>query len=38
MRARPDRARYQQIRLACPEFDVVGLAVPGVPGIAHFGH
>ncbi|MER7108935.1 penicillin acylase family protein [Streptomyces sp. NPDC000229] len=29
---------YQQIRLACPEFDVVGLAVPGVPGLAHFGH
>ncbi|MGW0607228.1 penicillin acylase family protein [Streptomyces sp. NPDC002640] len=29
---------YQQIRLACPRFDVVGLAVPGVPGIAHFGH
>ncbi|WP_406113203.1 GNAT family N-acetyltransferase [Streptomyces sp. NBC_01014] len=29
---------YQQIQLACPEFDVVGLAVPGVPGIAHFGH
>ncbi|MGW6008730.1 penicillin acylase family protein [Streptomyces sp. NPDC055210] len=29
---------YQQVRLACPEFDVVGLAVPGVPGIAHFGH
>lgn len=29
---------YQQIRLACPEFDVIGLAVPGVPGIAHFGH
>lgn len=29
---------YQQIRLACPEFDVVGLAVPGIPGIAHFGH
>ncbi|MDX3578347.1 penicillin acylase family protein [Streptomyces sp. FL07-04A] len=29
---------YQQIRLACDEFDVVGLAVPGVPGIAHFGH
>ncbi|MYV61866.1 penicillin amidase, partial [Streptomyces sp. SID4931] len=23
---------------ACPEFDVVGLAVPGIPGIAHFGH
>ncbi|MEU5217718.1 penicillin acylase family protein [Streptomyces sp. NPDC020807] len=29
---------YQQIRLSCPEFDVVGLAVPGVPGLAHFGH
>ncbi|NEB92522.1 penicillin acylase family protein [Streptomyces bauhiniae] len=29
---------YQQIRLSCPEFDVVGLAVPGVPGIAHFAH
>lgn len=29
---------YQQIQLACPEFDVVGLAVPGVPGLAHFGH
>lgn len=29
---------YQQIHLVCPEFDVVGLAVPGVPGIAHFGH
>ncbi|QYC37847.1 Penicillin acylase 2 precursor [Nonomuraea coxensis DSM 45129] len=29
---------YQQIHLACPEYDVVGLAVPGVPGLAHFGH
>ncbi len=29
---------YQQVRLACPEFDVVGLSFPGVPGIAHFGH
>ncbi|MQY12198.1 hypothetical protein SRB5_23280 [Streptomyces sp. RB5] len=29
---------YQQIHLVCPEYDVVGLAVPGVPGIAHFGH
>ncbi|MFG3295619.1 penicillin acylase family protein [Streptomyces sp. NPDC048179] len=29
---------YQQIRLSCPEFDVLGLAVPGVPGIAHFAH
>ncbi|KAB2973587.1 penicillin acylase family protein [Streptomyces sp. SS1-1] len=29
---------YQQIQLSCPDFDVVGLAVPGVPGIAHFGH
>ncbi|WP_205328328.1 GNAT family N-acetyltransferase [Glycomyces sp. YM15] len=29
---------YQQIRLACNAFDVVGLAMPGIPGIAHFGH
>jgi len=29
---------YQQIRLACPQYDVIGLAVPGIPGIAHFGH
>ncbi|MFE0456380.1 penicillin acylase family protein [Streptomyces sp. NPDC058914] len=33
-----DPGVYQQIRLACEEFDVVGLAVPGIPGIAHFGH
>ncbi|GDY84630.1 hypothetical protein SAVCW2_38290 [Streptomyces avermitilis] len=33
-----DPGVYQQIRLSCPEFDVVGLAVPGVPGIAHFAH
>jgi penicillin amidase len=29
---------YQQIRLTCPEYDVFGLAVPGIPGLAHFGH
>lgn len=29
---------YQQIRLACDEFDVIGLAFPGVPGVPHFGH
>ena len=29
---------YQQVHLACPEFDVVGLAFPGVPGLPHFGH
>ncbi|MFE7897955.1 penicillin acylase family protein [Streptomyces sp. NPDC057424] len=33
-----DPGVYQQIHLSCPEFDVVGLAVPGIPGIAHFGH
>ncbi|WP_053759402.1 penicillin acylase family protein [Streptomyces sp. AS58] len=33
-----DPGVYQQIRLSCPEFDVVGIAVPGVPGTAHFGH
>ncbi|TCC52294.1 GNAT family N-acetyltransferase [Kribbella capetownensis] len=29
---------YQQLRLSCPEYDVLGLAVPGIPGVAHFGH
>ncbi|MGW2235443.1 penicillin acylase family protein [Streptomyces sp. NPDC001759] len=33
-----DPGVYQQIHLTCPDFDVVGLAVPGIPGIAHFGH
>ncbi|MEW2416861.1 penicillin acylase family protein [Streptomyces sp. NPDC046866] len=33
-----DPGVYQQIRLSCPEFDVLGLAVPGVPGLGHFGH
>lgn len=29
---------YQQVRLACPEFDVVGFAFAGVPGTPHFAH
>lgn len=29
---------YQQIRLACPEFDALGFAFPGVPGLPHFAH
>ena len=29
---------YYQYHLACPEFDVVGLSIPGVPGFPHFGH
>ncbi|MDI2033494.1 penicillin acylase family protein [Paenarthrobacter nitroguajacolicus] len=29
---------YQQVRLACPEFDIVGFAFPGVPGLPHFAH
>ncbi|MER5886369.1 penicillin acylase family protein [Streptomyces sp. NPDC001941] len=33
-----DPGVYQQIRLSCPEYDVLGLAVPGVPGLGHFGH
>lgn len=28
---------YVQVHLACPAFDVVGLAFPGVPGAPHFG-
>ncbi|UPY38667.1 penicillin acylase family protein [Sediminicoccus sp. KRV36] len=29
---------YAQGHLACPEFDVIGLTVPGVPGFPHFAH
>ncbi len=29
---------YQQVGLACPEFDVVGFTFPGVPGLPHFAH
>ena len=29
---------YYQNQLACPEFDVVGLSFPGLPGFPHFGH
>jgi len=29
---------YYQCHLRCPEFDVIGLAFPGVPGFPHFGH
>jgi penicillin amidase len=29
---------YQQVELACPEFDIVGFTFPGVPGVQHFAH
>ena len=29
---------YAQGHLACPEFNVIGLTVPGVPGFPHFAH
>ncbi len=29
---------YHQCQLSCDSFDVIGLAFPGVPGFAHFGH
>ncbi|TFV48192.1 penicillin acylase family protein [Blastococcus sp. TF02A-35] len=29
---------YQQVHLVADGVDVVGLAFPGVPGVAHFGH
>lgn len=29
---------YTQIHLRCDSFDVLGFAVPGVPGTPHFGH
>jgi penicillin amidase len=29
---------YAQMHIACDEFDVIGLTVPGVPGFPHFAH
>jgi penicillin G amidase len=29
---------YWQVHIACDEFDMIGLTVPGVPGFPHFGH
>jgi penicillin G amidase len=29
---------YAQGHVACPEFDAIGLTVPGVPGFPHFAH
>ena len=29
---------YYQNHLACPDFDVIGFSIPGVPGFPHFGH
>jgi len=29
---------YAQGHVVCPEFDVIGLTVPGVPGFPHFAH
>ena len=29
---------YYQNHVACPDFDVIGLSFPGVPGFPHFGH
>lgn len=29
---------YQQVHLSCDEYTVLGFAIPGIPGIAHFGH
>jgi penicillin amidase len=29
---------YMQIRLVCPDYDVLGFAFPGVPGVTHLGH
>ncbi|PKB72402.1 MAG: hypothetical protein BZY87_00175 [SAR202 cluster bacterium Io17-Chloro-G6] len=37
-RALDTPSAYYQNQLACPEFDVVGLSFPGVPGFPHFGH
>ena len=29
---------YYQNHLSCPDFDVIGLSFPGLPGFPHFGH
>jgi penicillin amidase len=29
---------YAQMHIACDEFDVIGLTIPGVPGFPHFAH
>ena len=29
---------YHQFHMECPEFNVIGLAFPGVPAFPHFGH
>jgi penicillin amidase len=29
---------YVQGHVSCPDWDVLGLAIPGVPGFSHFGH
>ena len=29
---------YYQNHISCPEFDVIGLSFPGMPGFPHFGH
>ena len=29
---------YHQFHMECPEFNVIGLGFPGVPGFPHFGH
>ena len=29
---------YYQNHIACPDFDVVGVSFPGLPGFPHFGH
>ena len=37
-RALDTPSAYYQNRIACPEFDVIGLSFPGVPAFPHFGH
>lgn len=29
---------YYQNHITCPDFDAIGLSMPGIPGIFHFGH
>jgi penicillin amidase len=29
---------YAQMHLGCDQFDAIGLTIPGVPALPHFGH
>lgn len=38
MSSYPESDAHYRTDVTCPEFDVIGMSFPGVPGFAHFGH